>query len=163
MPAIILFILLSILSAENITLDLKWKNAFQFAGFYMAKEKGFYKKYDLNVTFKELSDNNPISDVLNNKAQFGIANSSLIYYKLKGKPVIALMPVFENTPIAIVSTDPSVKTLKDLKGEIIHSPKMGFYNIAIIGMLKKAGIDISTKIFKKRYLYYLFHTNSFRL
>ncbi|WP_024787377.1 MULTISPECIES: diguanylate cyclase [unclassified Lebetimonas] len=169
MPVIILFILLSILSAENITLDLKWKNAFQFAGFYMAKEKGFYKKYDLNVTFKELSDNNPISDVLNNKAQFGIANSSLIYYKLKGKHVVALMPVFENTPIAIVSTDPKVKTLKDLKRKIIHTPKMAFYNIAIIGMLKKAGIDfkkikITNKIFsetdlKKKGVYIIYITD----
>jgi polar amino acid transport system substrate-binding protein len=109
----------------------------------MAKEKGFYKKYGLNVNLKEFNGNNIINDVLSEKAQFGIGNSSLIYHRLMEKPVIALMPIFENTPLAIVSTDPSVKTIKDLKGKIIHSPRIGVYNIAIIAMLKKEGIDIN--------------------
>jgi len=142
--ALLIMILISAYADDlNIVVDLKWKNAFQFAGFYIAKEKGYYKKYGINVILKELNKNDPVKDVLNNKAQFGIANSSLIYYKLKGKPVVALMPIFENSPVAIISTDPSVKSLKDLKNKIIHTPKVAFYNIAIIGMLKKAGLNIN--------------------
>ncbi|GAX86769.1 polar amino acid transport system substrate-binding protein [Lebetimonas natsushimae] len=143
MPIFIIILLISsVYAATNITLDLKWKNAFQFAGFYMAKEKGFYKKFGLNVNFNEFHGNNIVNDVLTNKADFGIGNSSLIYYKLKEKPVIALMPIFENTPLALVSTDPSIKSIKDLKGKTIHSSNMGVYNIAIVAMLKKEGIDI---------------------
>lgn len=44
--ALILFFLLSItLFAKETTISLKlsWLHQFQFAGFYIAKEKGFYK------------------------------------------------------------------------------------------------------------------------
>ena len=33
--------------SEKVTLQLKWKHAFQFAGFYAALEKGFYDKAGL--------------------------------------------------------------------------------------------------------------------
>ena len=36
---------------DDITLQLKWKHAFQFAGFYMAKEKGYYDDRFLHSFF----------------------------------------------------------------------------------------------------------------
>jgi len=37
------FVCVSQAQAEPIVLQLKWKHQFQFAGFYMALEKGFYR------------------------------------------------------------------------------------------------------------------------
>ncbi len=34
---------------DSVTLQLKWKHQFQFAGYYAAKEKGFYKDAGLEV------------------------------------------------------------------------------------------------------------------
>ncbi len=39
-------------AADNVTLQLKWVTQAQFAGYYVAKDKGFYKAENLNVTIK---------------------------------------------------------------------------------------------------------------
>ncbi|WP_435259264.1 ABC transporter substrate-binding protein [Thioclava sp. FR2] len=39
-------------SAEDVTLQLKWVTQAQFAGYYVAAEKGFYEEEGLNVTIK---------------------------------------------------------------------------------------------------------------
>jgi NitT/TauT family transport system substrate-binding protein len=39
-------------SAEDVTLQLKWVTQAQFAGYYVAKDKGFYEEEGLNVTIK---------------------------------------------------------------------------------------------------------------
>ena len=40
------------LAADDVTLQLKWVTQAQFAGYYVALEKGFYDEADLNVTIK---------------------------------------------------------------------------------------------------------------
>ena len=37
-------------AADELTLQLKWVTQAQFAGYYVAKEKGFYDEVDLDVT-----------------------------------------------------------------------------------------------------------------
>jgi len=39
-------------AADNVTLQLKWVTQAQFAGYYVAKDKGFYAAEGLNVTIK---------------------------------------------------------------------------------------------------------------
>jgi len=39
-------------NAEDVTLQLKWVTQAQFAGYYVAKDKGFYEEEGLNVTIK---------------------------------------------------------------------------------------------------------------
>ena len=40
------------LAADDVTLQLKWVTQAQFAGYYVAVDKGFYEAQDLNVTIK---------------------------------------------------------------------------------------------------------------
>ena len=42
----------SAFAADDLTLQLKWVTQAQFAGYYVALEKGFYEEEDLNVTIK---------------------------------------------------------------------------------------------------------------
>ena len=42
---------------EKVYLQLQWLDQFQFAGYYVAKEKGFYKEHDLELDFLK-HDNN---------------------------------------------------------------------------------------------------------
>jgi NitT/TauT family transport system substrate-binding protein len=39
-------------AADDVTLQLKWVTQAQFAGYYVAQEKGFYEEEDLDVTIK---------------------------------------------------------------------------------------------------------------
>ena len=40
------------LAADKVTLQLKWVTQAQFAGYFVAKDKGFYKDEGLDVTIK---------------------------------------------------------------------------------------------------------------
>ncbi|MBN9134662.1 MAG: ABC transporter substrate-binding protein, partial [Phyllobacterium sp.] len=42
----------SALAADKLTLQLKWVTQGQFAGYYVAKDKGFYKEANLDVEIK---------------------------------------------------------------------------------------------------------------
>ena len=39
-------------AADDVTIQLKWVTQAQFAGYYVAQDKGFYEEADLNVTIK---------------------------------------------------------------------------------------------------------------
>ncbi|MEO0682065.1 MAG: ABC transporter substrate-binding protein, partial [Pseudomonadota bacterium] len=40
------------LAADEVTLQLQWVTQAQFAGYYVALDKGFYEEEDLDVTIK---------------------------------------------------------------------------------------------------------------
>ena len=80
--AILCFLVFNVvLFAENlkpITLQLSWKNQFQFAGYLIAKHKGYYEQVGLDVTIKEFDNKiNLPNSVLNNNAQFAIGRTSI--------------------------------------------------------------------------------------
>ena len=54
---------------EKVTLQLHWYHQFQFAGYYIAKEKGYYKEAGLEVEIKEgaLSENT-VEDIMQKQA-----------------------------------------------------------------------------------------------
>ncbi len=145
MYKIIFLLLLTLFSyaSENIYLQPKWKNSFQFAGYYMAKERGFYKQAGLNVNILNFKNNiNIVDKVLNNKNTYGISDSALFYWILKGKKVKLLMPILKKSPLALLSTDMSVKTLQDIQNKNIIMDKNTLKNPSIIAMLKSKNIDM---------------------
>lgn len=98
------FLLLLLLSAplaalERVTLELRWQHQFQFAGYYAALEKGYYREAGLDVVLKEGGPGgNPVHGVLSGRSEFGIALSSLVLNYLKGDPVLLLGPIFQHSP-----------------------------------------------------------------
>ena len=90
----------SAFSADKVTLQLIWKNQFQFAGYYVAKERGFYDDAGLDVTIKEYEFGMDVTaDVVSQKADFGVGRSSLILERMEGKPVFLLWPFFNIHPL----------------------------------------------------------------
>ena len=54
---------------DKVSLQLNWKYQFEFAGFIVAKEKGFYSDNNLDVELKEYKFGmNIVDEVLNNKS-----------------------------------------------------------------------------------------------
>jgi ABC-type nitrate/sulfonate/bicarbonate transport system substrate-binding protein len=59
-------------SAEPIHLQLRWHHQFQFAGYYAALEKGYYKDAGLDVIIHEgTPEKKPVQEVLQGHAQYG--------------------------------------------------------------------------------------------
>lgn len=106
---------------EKVTLQLKWLHQFQFAGFYAAKEKGFYRDAGLEVTFLEASPNQTtIDSVLAGTAQYGDGDCRLLLARKEGKPVVALGVIFQHSPaILIARQDSPAQNIHDLASKRI--------------------------------------------
>ena len=67
---------------EKVTIQLNWTHQFQFAGYYAAKEQGYYKDLGLDVELREFTHNGAVEDdVISGKVQYGVNDSSLIIAK----------------------------------------------------------------------------------
>jgi len=87
-----------------VTVQLKWRHQFQFAGFYAANELGYYRDIGLDVTIKERNIKTAVLDqVLSGRAQYGVADSTLILHRLKGLPVVALLATYQYSPLVIIT------------------------------------------------------------
>ena len=104
---------------QKVSLQLKWKYQFQFAGFIAAKEKGFYKDMGLDVKLLEYTKaTDTIQDMQDGKTEFGVSDSALILEALKGVPVIAMMAVYQESPYILMGLKSSnINTLEDLNGK----------------------------------------------
>ena len=81
---------------EQITLQLKWKHQFQFAGYYAALEKGFYHAVGLDVTILEHNGyRSPAQVILDGAADYAITDVGVLLRRAQGEPLVALaaMPV----------------------------------------------------------------------
>jgi diguanylate cyclase (GGDEF)-like protein/PAS domain S-box-containing protein/hemerythrin-like metal-binding protein len=89
---------------ESVTLQLKWTHAFQFAGYYAASEKGFYRDAGLDVTLREAKPaDEPVNIVVSGEAQYGVSNSSLLLARQAGQPVVALAAIFQHSPLVLIT------------------------------------------------------------
>ena len=105
-PAIILLLCPFYIHAspEQVSIQLKWKHAFQFAGYYAAIEKGFYRDVGLNVTLKEVDfSKDKVAQVLAGESEYGIADSALALHRLNGDPVILVDQIFQHSPLAFIA------------------------------------------------------------
>ncbi len=142
---IILFIMLSnftLFAGDSIVLKLRWKHSFQFAGFYMAKEKGYYKKAGLDVDIKELKNSeNIINQVTTGKANYGIGGSSLVYHEILNPSIVALMPIFETSPLVLLTTNNDINSLKEIKTNSIMASPTSLENISLLSMFHISGVE----------------------
>ncbi len=143
---ILLFTLLlfniNLLAAKHIEnnmikLQLNWKNQFQFAGYIMAKEKGFYSDYNLKVILNEVSkDINVVDAVLKGDAHFGIGRSSLIINRANGSKIVALASILQSSPHVLISLKrDDLKEIKDFKDKKIMISTNAKDDLVILSML----------------------------
>ncbi|WP_292952837.1 ABC transporter substrate-binding protein, partial [Neptuniibacter sp. UBA847] len=132
----------SVFAKDTISLQLLWKHQFQFAGYYMAIEKGFYKDEGLEVELKEFENGlDLVDEILEGRSQFGVARTSLLIDKNAGADVVALFAAYQQSPLMLLTRkDSGILLSSDLKGRDImitnDAKKVG----EIIAMLLQAGI-----------------------
>ncbi|MEA3642043.1 MAG: diguanylate cyclase [Lamprobacter sp.] len=107
------------LAQDSLTLQLKWRHQFQFAGYYMALEKGYYQDAGLDVRLVEAdAHTDPVAEVISGAAQFGIASSELLLAR-QTQPVVALAPIFQHSPFELLARADRASNLHELVGQPI--------------------------------------------
>ncbi len=153
---LIIFILLqTILSAQTpdlqqIKLQLQWKYQFQFAGFIMAKEKGFYKDVGLDVELIEYQNGIDVIKELNDgKVDYSLSNSIISYRDTKLYDVTLIASYFQRSPLVIIAHK-EIESVLDLKNKKIMISKNEHFNSALTTLLKYFNINTTTATFIER-------------
>ena len=118
---------------DPVRLQLKWKHQFQFAGYYAAVEKGFYREAGLEVEILEAQEGQETMDrVVDGHAEFGVGTTDLVLMHQKGEPVVVLAVIFQHSPLALLlRKDSGIQTLHGLEGKKVmiepHSAELFAY------------------------------------
>lgn len=128
---------------KNVTIRLQWTCQSQFAGYYVAKELGFYEQNGLNVNIEEggyaISN---IKSVSENAEEFGNRwASDLVPYH---KDLLIIANVFKKNGMILVSKkEKNISKLKDLVGKKISVWFIG-NEIQLISLLNNNDIDVKS-------------------
>jgi class 3 adenylate cyclase/ABC-type nitrate/sulfonate/bicarbonate transport system substrate-binding protein len=125
---------------DQVSLQLKWKHQFQFAGYYAALERGYYRDAGLDVEIREGGpDVDAMKAVEGGEADFGVCTTSILLEKLEAPRLVVLGVIFQHSPaVILVPSRARIGTLSDLKGRrLMDTP--GSDDVA--AMLKHNGID----------------------
>ncbi|MDH2355820.1 ABC transporter substrate-binding protein [Bradyrhizobium sp. SSUT112] len=125
---------------DRVSLQLKWKHQFQFAGYYAALEQGFYREAGLDVLVREGGPDIEVAeDVASGKADFGVCSSNVLREWEKGRRLVVLAVIFQHSPaIILVPRRADITSISDLRGRTLMDAP-GSDEIA--AMLKHEGID----------------------
>lgn len=108
---------------DNVSLRLQWIHQAQFAGFYVAKEKGFYEKRGVHLTIRSggIGFNAPLL-VAQEKDDFGIwvADQVLAASAKEGMPIRAIGTVYNKSLACFMVRDQSgILTPADFAGKTV--------------------------------------------
>ncbi len=128
--------------SEQVTLQLKWKHQFQFAGYYMAIEKGYYRDLGLDVTLLEAPDEGEtLASVFDGEAQFGVTTSDILLLRAQGRKLVLLAPIFQRTAQVLVAKKESgIEKAQDIKGKRVAVES---YAADILAYLEMNGVSRS--------------------
>ena len=114
-----MLLFLSDVDAQQIVFTPQWLPQSQFAGYYVALEKGFYKEAGLDVVIEHTSS----SDKAQNRLREGKCNAitmnlfDAILNIYNGMDVVNVLQTSLHTGLVVVPRSNDVETLTDLKGK----------------------------------------------
>lgn len=125
-----------------ISVQTNWNHQYEFAGFYAAKEQGYYKKVGLDVTIKDWkTDIDVVKEVVEGCADFGIAKSDALVDYAKGTPISLVMASFQFSPLVLLLHEP-IEDLSQLSDKTV----MYHNGLQISGLLGKADYSVNSPI-----------------
>jgi NitT/TauT family transport system substrate-binding protein len=128
---------------KRVTLQLKWVTQAQFAGYYAAKEKGFFKEEGLDVNIKVGGPSiTPEQVVLGKQADFGIDwLPSLLASRDHGQDLVNIAQVFTRSGmLEIAWKDTGISTIAQMRGKKVGVWCCGNEN-ELYAALRKNNID----------------------
>jgi len=125
---------------EKATVQLKWLHHFQFAGYYAALEKGFYREAGLDVSIVEGGPSVEVEEaVIKGKADFGIGTSALLLHRAHGDDLVVLGQIYQHSPaIFLTPRNTGIRSIADMAGRrFMYSNQHG----DMLALLMKNGIS----------------------
>ena len=113
---------LSAVAADKITVQMKWVPQAQFAGYYVAQAKGYYKEAGLDVTIKPGGPDVSPVQVIAGKSADAIVNwmPDALAAREAGVPLVNIAQVFDRSGLMLTCKKASgVNSPKDLKGKTL--------------------------------------------
>jgi NitT/TauT family transport system substrate-binding protein len=109
-------------SAENVTLQLKWVTQAQFAGYYVAEAKGFYKDAGLDVTIKPGGPDIAPEQVIAGGGADVIVDwmPAALAAREKGVPLVNIAQPFKRSGMELTCrAETGIKSPADFKGKTL--------------------------------------------
>ncbi|MHC3993424.1 ABC transporter substrate-binding protein [Thiomicrolovo sp. ZZH C-3] len=127
---------------KRIVLQLQWLPQFQFAGYYVAKEKGFYAEAGLDVDIRLMEPDMDVEqEVLSGRAQYGTGRTSLLVNYDSGAPLVAMAAIFQSSPMMLlVREDSGIRSIQDLRGKRVMMTSDVQTAASVQAMLRNAGM-----------------------
>lgn len=106
---------------REVSLQMQWKHCFQYAGYYAAIEKGYYREAGISLRLREYELGTlHWEPVLSGECVFGEMNSSLGALAAKGEPVVLLAPIAQHSGARLAARmDHGIDNVHDLHGKRI--------------------------------------------
>ncbi len=142
---------------DPVSIQLKWQHAFQFAGYYAAIDQGFYRDKGLDVTLKPVDlSKDLVNEVINNESQYGVSDSTLLIYHLKGQPVVLVNQFFQHSPLVFLSRrDSGIISPYEMVGKKVSYNASNEWDASLNALLLKTLGDLNkTKPLKLGRSYY---------
>ncbi|GAB7080929.1 ABC transporter substrate-binding protein [Megalodesulfovibrio paquesii] len=132
--------MVSTAAAAPLTVQLKWRHQFQFAGYYAALAQGYYRDAGLQVELKEWTGpQSPVEEVLAGRADVAVGAADILQARLQGQPVVLLASIFQRSPLALLALKPSgIATPQDLAGRRLSITRHS--DLELWAMLRLAGV-----------------------
>ena len=139
-----LLLLLSLIgNAQRIVFTPQWTPQSQFAGYYVAQEKGFYKEAGVEVDFQHPSASYSAANRLF-EGSSDMITQQLVQAMIaidRGIPMVHVLQTSQRNSLVLVSKSDSIRTIDDLKGKKVGVWKSGFGDLAYI-MDSEKNLDI---------------------
>ena len=106
----------------TVTVEPKWVNQAQFAGLFVAKERGYFYFNGLNVNIKEFGyESNTLEDLAYGKVDFALTTPETLLMAIdQGADLVAVAAYYQIAPMVIVSLKNSgINSPADFKGKLL--------------------------------------------
>jgi NitT/TauT family transport system substrate-binding protein len=122
-------------SLRTVTIGMGYIPSVQFAPFYVADQRGYYRRAGLKVAFNYASSPNLLELVGAGRMAMAIADGTdAIAAVAQGVPIVYVMAEYQRFPVAIFSLARShIRSVADLRGKTIGVP--GRYGATYVGLL----------------------------
>jgi NitT/TauT family transport system substrate-binding protein len=130
---------------DEVNVQLKWLHQAEFAGFYVAQEKGYYAEENIRATLLPGGLGvDSVARVTSGKADFGVAvPDELLVWRSRGQPIVAIATIYRYNPLVFIAMEDSgIKQPSDFIGQ---TAAVGASDgeLQFVAMIKKLGLDIS--------------------
>lgn len=128
---------------DKVRLQIKWVPQAQFAGYFVAQDKGYYAAENLDVTIIPGGpDIVTEQQVANGQAEFGVDwVASFLAFRDKGLPLIDVAQIYQSSGLMLVSKkSANIMSPEDLKGKNV-GVWYGGNEFEFLALMDKLGYD----------------------